>query len=333
MTHYQVLGVHQDASAHAIKQAFRKLALIHHPDRNPNDIEGAQRRMQVIAEAYDVLSDPVKRREYDRLNSPYQSKGENKTTSQPKSSERTESYEDEKLAAEFLSGFRRKLEADASRFESKDAFLGIVITFLFCCNFSLSTIVPTALAIFFTVVAGLLARALARHFYLQFRPKSVDRLGPIIFVNFIGAILMTRFADLAMIKGTTSFLSISPLAAMLSAIVPSLMGAGFGRAFTSVLGELAGIIGGSIIAAVIAFVLGMWTMFFQAANPAMLHSDGIEITFKALLVGSICASSIGALKFNQIFLYSILESIEGLLDRFRDRPSVASNALTIYGKK
>lgn len=61
--YYEVLGVPKDAEPKAIKDAFRKLALQYHPDRNKEP--GAEERFKEIAEAYAVLSDPKKRAEYD----------------------------------------------------------------------------------------------------------------------------------------------------------------------------------------------------------------------------------------------------------------------------
>ena len=58
-----MLGVPKDADGKAIKDAFRKLALQYHPDRNKEP--GAEERFKEIAEAYAVLSDPKKRAEYD----------------------------------------------------------------------------------------------------------------------------------------------------------------------------------------------------------------------------------------------------------------------------
>jgi molecular chaperone DnaJ len=61
--YYETLGVARDADDKAIKDAFRKLALKHHPDRNKSP--DATERFREIAEAYAVLSDPEKRAEYD----------------------------------------------------------------------------------------------------------------------------------------------------------------------------------------------------------------------------------------------------------------------------
>ncbi len=64
--YYEVLGVSKDADATAIKKAYRKLALQHHPDQNPGDAE-AERKFKEAAEAYDVLSDETKKAQYDRF--------------------------------------------------------------------------------------------------------------------------------------------------------------------------------------------------------------------------------------------------------------------------
>jgi molecular chaperone DnaJ len=63
--YYAILGVPRDASPEDIKKAFRRLARDTHPDANPND-PMADARFREVAEAYEVLSDPDRRRSYDR---------------------------------------------------------------------------------------------------------------------------------------------------------------------------------------------------------------------------------------------------------------------------
>ena len=63
--YYEVLGVDRDADGEALKKAYRRLAMKHHPDRNPDDAD-AELRFKEAKEAYEVLNDPRKRAAYDR---------------------------------------------------------------------------------------------------------------------------------------------------------------------------------------------------------------------------------------------------------------------------
>jgi molecular chaperone DnaJ len=63
--HYKALGVDKKASPEEIKKAYRKLARQYHPDRNPDDAK-SEARFKEISQAYDTLSDPEKRKAYDR---------------------------------------------------------------------------------------------------------------------------------------------------------------------------------------------------------------------------------------------------------------------------
>lgn len=59
--HYEVLDVPKDVSDSELKKAYRRLALRHHPDKNPDDVEACTRLFNCIQQAYEVLSDPQER--------------------------------------------------------------------------------------------------------------------------------------------------------------------------------------------------------------------------------------------------------------------------------
>jgi len=62
---YESLGITKNAKSNEIKSAYRSLALKYHPDKNPGNTE-AEERFKKIAYAYDILEDPIKKRDYDR---------------------------------------------------------------------------------------------------------------------------------------------------------------------------------------------------------------------------------------------------------------------------
>src|SRR5262245_6163436 len=75
---YQTLGVSENASADDIKKAYRKLAKQYHPDANQNDPKAAE-RFKEIGEAYSILSDAEKRKQYDQMRkNPFASFGFNR---------------------------------------------------------------------------------------------------------------------------------------------------------------------------------------------------------------------------------------------------------------
>ncbi|MGA8848245.1 MAG: DnaJ domain-containing protein [Dehalococcoidia bacterium] len=65
--YYRILGVSKNASDEEIKKAYRKLAMQYHPDRNPGKEKWANEKFKEINEAYGVLGDPEKRKQYDQF--------------------------------------------------------------------------------------------------------------------------------------------------------------------------------------------------------------------------------------------------------------------------
>jgi molecular chaperone DnaJ len=72
--YYKALGVDKKASADEIKKAYRRLARQYHPDRNPDD-KKAEERFKEVSQAYDVLGDPEKRKQYDSGTGPFAAGG------------------------------------------------------------------------------------------------------------------------------------------------------------------------------------------------------------------------------------------------------------------
>jgi DnaJ-class molecular chaperone len=75
--YYQILGIEKDAEQNQVKEAYRHLAFKYHPDRNQGDPKASE-EMKSVNEAYAVLSDPSKRREYDTLRQQFGSSAHNR---------------------------------------------------------------------------------------------------------------------------------------------------------------------------------------------------------------------------------------------------------------
>ena len=67
--YYALLGVPRGADERAVRRAYKQAARTHHPDKNPDDAD-APARFMAVQEAYEVLSDAAKRRNYDRFGHP-----------------------------------------------------------------------------------------------------------------------------------------------------------------------------------------------------------------------------------------------------------------------
>ena len=65
--YYEILGIDQGASREEIKKAFRRMASLYHPDHNPQNPGDAEEKFKQINQAYEVLGDEARRRQYDGL--------------------------------------------------------------------------------------------------------------------------------------------------------------------------------------------------------------------------------------------------------------------------
>jgi len=150
---YDVLGVAKSASDHDIKEAYRRLAFEHHPDRNRSP--EAEERFKEISEAHSVLSDPEKRASYDALGpEKYDDPLEVFRYRQEREAERREAI--------------REYEASRSarRYDAAES-TGILVFFLLLLDFEVP---PWVLGPWYYVFNGFLILSIAVGVYQSFEP-------------------------------------------------------------------------------------------------------------------------------------------------------------------
>jgi curved DNA-binding protein len=112
--YYEILGVTKDASNEDLKKNYRRLARQYHPDLNPGN-KAAEEKFKDIGEAYEVLSDPAKRAQYDQFSRFWKQKGFDKqAAARENGSNRT-------------NGRTRNQEVDPGRYSDFDSFINQVI--------------------------------------------------------------------------------------------------------------------------------------------------------------------------------------------------------------
>jgi curved DNA-binding protein len=114
--YYEILGVSKDTSSEEIKKVYRRLARQYHPDLNPGDKE-AEEKFKTISEAYEILSDPTKRSQYDQFSRYWKQKGFTGGKQTPKS----------KTWSETRTNGRSTPDVDPSEFPDFESFINQVI--------------------------------------------------------------------------------------------------------------------------------------------------------------------------------------------------------------
>ncbi|MEH1999345.1 MAG: J domain-containing protein [Nostoc sp.] len=114
--YYEILGVSKDASGEEIKKVYRRLARQYHPDLNPGNKE-SEEKFKDIGEAYEVLSDPAKRSQYDQFSRYWKQKGFAGNPKTPKAKTWQSSQGDRNL----------NQEVDPSQFSDFESFINQVI--------------------------------------------------------------------------------------------------------------------------------------------------------------------------------------------------------------
>jgi hypothetical protein len=128
MDYYEILGVSRSASPTEIRNAYRKLAKLYHPDRN--NTEGAKSAMVLINEAYEILSDPNKKRGYDQPVFTFETPV---AKEDPKAAYRREfirkKRQEKREEQEALIQFKRKIGDFFAKLNYVTAFVGAILTF------------------------------------------------------------------------------------------------------------------------------------------------------------------------------------------------------------
>ena len=116
--YYKILGVSEDADAKEIKAKYRKLAMKYHPDRNPDD-KKAEEMFKAISEAYEILGDENKRKEYDEKRKNKRNSNNSQRFDGKKSSRAEQNSESAKRGAEaFFRNFSANPNDIKNMFES-----------------------------------------------------------------------------------------------------------------------------------------------------------------------------------------------------------------------
>jgi hypothetical protein len=363
VSHYQTLGLHQDASAHAIKTAYRKLVKIYHPDRGADLPAGAEDKMRKINEAYAVLSKSDKRRRYDESlkvsPKPFSHPtGEGGATAASTSGSRPggdatgehastrpagprpqqwktrgEELHEEVHSPGFLKRFRTEY---SNRLESKDAFLAVVVAFFFMMKqpsyFASFGNLLVSWPFFLAALIAAIGARFSAGIYAAHRFKSPLGLGVIVISNGAAAIALGWMARV--IEGflQQELFAFPLVPALLATLLPAAIGAGMGRAINRSVDPFYGMFAGAFVGVVLAVFFGLWAVLAQVvvlgAGATSADSATLAKPLKAVMIASAIAGGVGSFRVNYLFIFSIFDWIESWFERFRPVDRVESSALS-----
>ncbi len=313
---YKRLGVPESASEHQIRRAYRKLAILYHPDRNPGRIEWASERFRYYTEAYEILCDEKKRKLYHQKRSEKINKGKKSTTAPkyPKSQKN------------FFS-----MTTNFKEFESKDAIMAI---FLFC--FGVLIKIPgnvavdsaglmNILSLFPVFTLALFFRALTKIVIENILRNSTETFMTILFSSLSSILVITYLSD------KLHILEREPLLLpMCLVVIVSLWSSSFGRAFSIVINSRIGFLIGGIAGFLLSvFACAILTLLFIMEGligkiEAMSDAPTVMVIF--LITGTV-TSALGSVIYHSFSLYKLLDILEMFFDRYR--PNSSSKALQL----
>lgn len=315
MTYYQLLGIHRDSSPHAIKLAYRRWAKLLHPDRNP-DVR-AHRQMELINEAYRVLSKTELRREYDvELDRMRSAKVQPLRAHTPSS--------DSDIESQIRELFKRERFSQANRFEGKDSFLGLIFGMIFMMNQPhaffrhVGNIILVWPFLAVVLIAALLARQVATVYFAWGFKKEAEFWVTVLAHAAAGLVLAfgAAYIEFALDRELFFF---PMLPALWAIILPSTVAAGFGRAVGRTFGPLSGAVIGALVGAFAGAALSSLTVLAQVAHlgPESVTNPDVELFIKparAVIAASALAGGLGSFREAQVFVFRILEYLESWAD-------------------
>lgn len=298
--------------------AYRHCAKIWHPDLNPQDPEGANAKLQVINEAYRVLSKPESRRNYDA------ELAKNKRTSMPAAAAAAASAID---IDEMIAELKKSQAWDANRFEGKDAFLAMILCFLFMMTdpraslLEFGNIILLWPFLFGSILAAhLVQRISSIYFRFGFRHSEYPVM---ICSHLCAAFALGYMTTLLEIPLQKQLWSMPLVPALVAAMIPGSIGAGFGRAFNRSIGVTAGLIGGGVSAflfGVFSSVISIFGLLGYLGPKEILSGGSVDLFWKpitAAIVAAVIAGMMGSFRMRRVFVYAIFDWMDGLIDFFR----------------